>query len=148
MADRIVVMGDGLMAQVDTPERLFGQPNSSWVCEFVGGGNLLRGELASADGGARMDIAPGSSVCVAAAAMPGGVVQVPFDKVRLRPCPAGEGLPVTGRRFLGATVELHLAYPAGTVCAHVSPAEAAPFPVGAHAHVGADPADCRLLPDR
>ncbi len=144
MADRIVVMRDGEIAQVDTPERLFAAPATAWVCEFVGAGNLLRGALApGAEGRMRIDVGPGSAV---EAAGEGSVVQLPFDKVRLTP--AADGLEVTGRRFLGATVELQLATPAGVVCAHLAPQEAAAFPVGARARIAADPADCRLLPDR
>lgn len=145
MADRIVVMRDGRVAQVDTPERLFNAPNSAWVCEFVGGGNLLRGALEPArTGHLRLHVAPGSVFEVASG--PGAVVQVPFDKIRLQP--SAEGLPVTGRRFLGAIVEVQLASPAGVVCAHLPPSDAAAFPVGARAHIAADPAHCRLLPDR
>ena len=134
MADRIVVMRDGAIAQVDTPEMLFTAPNSAWVCEFVGGGNLLRGPLSQGFA------LPG----LAAAA--GTVVQLPFDKVALRP--AADGLEVVARRFLGATVEVQLAYEHGVVCAHLPPAEAAAFPLGSRAQVGADPALCRVLPDR
>jgi ABC-type Fe3+/spermidine/putrescine transport system ATPase subunit len=148
MADRIVVMRDGKVVQVDTPERLFGAPNSAWVCEFVGGGNLLRGELVPCgDGWLRLDVGSGSSLRVAQGT-PGNVVQVPFDKVRLIPSASDTGLPVTGRRFLGSMVELHLQSAAGTVLAHVPPNEAAAFPLGARAHISADPADCRVLPDR
>ena len=146
MADRIVVMRDGVIAQVATPEDLFHAPNSAWVCEFVGAGNLLRGPLIpGGDGRLRLDVAPGSIIEVAAAPGAGGVVQVPFNKLRLLPDPAG--LPVTGRRFLGAAVELHVATPAGPVCAQMPVSEAALFPIGARARLGADPADCRLLPD-
>ena len=146
MADRIAVMRAGTIAQVDTPERLFRLPATAWVCEFIGGGNLLRAPLApTANGTLRMEPSPGSSIEVAAG--PGAVVQVPFDRLRLRPAPDGQGLPVTGRRFLGATVAVHLASPAGPLCAHLPPGAATPFPLGARAHVTADLADCRLLPD-
>jgi ABC-type Fe3+/spermidine/putrescine transport system ATPase subunit len=130
MADRIVVMRDGQIAQVDTPETLFAAPNSAWVCDFVGAGNLLRGDAAG--------ILPG--------APPGSVVQVPFDKLRISP--AANGMPITGRRFLGAMVELQMATPGGILCAHLPPAAATGFTIGTHVHLNADPADCRVLPDR
>lgn len=145
MADRIVVMRDGAIAQLDTPERLFTSPNSAWVCHFVGGGNLLRGTLLpGARGHLRLELAPGSIV-----EAPGsdrtGLVQLPFDKVRL--VPAEDGLQVTASRFLGATVELHLTYAGGVLCAHVAPEAAASFPLGARARVSAEPGHCRLVPD-
>ena len=145
MADRIVVMRDGVIAQTDTPEQVFKAPNSAWVCQFVGGGNLLRGALVPCgDGLLRLDVAPGSAVHVPSGR--GEVVQVPFDKLAVRPAADGEGLVVTGRRFLGATVELHLASLAGPLCAHLPPDQAAGFTLGARAHVQAVAADCRLLP--
>ena len=144
MADRIAVMRDGQVAQLATPEVLFAAPSSAWVCEFVGGGNLLRGALRpGAPGHLRLELAPGSVVEVEGSG--GGAVQLPFDKVRLQPAP--DGLAVSARRFLGAAVELHLPYAGGTVCAHLPPEDAAAFPIGARAHVRADAAHCRLVPD-
>ena len=146
MADRIVVMRDGSIAQLDTPERLFAAPNSAWVCQFVGGGNLLRGALRpGAPGHVKLDLAPGSAIEVAGTDT-GALVQLPFDKVRLTP-DAG-GLEVTARRFMGATVELHLDYAGGVLRAHLAPQDAAAFPVGARVRVAADPGDCRLVPDQ
>jgi ABC-type Fe3+/spermidine/putrescine transport system ATPase subunit len=150
MADRIVVMRDGAIAQVDTPERLFRAPASAWVCEFVGAGNVLRGTLTPVDDRLRLQIGQGSTIDVhaVAGAEPAGAVQVPFDKLRLARCGDGAGLPVTGHRFLGSAVELHLATPNGMLRALLPMDAAAKFPVGSHARVAADAADCRLLPDR
>jgi len=50
LADRIAVMRDGRIYQVDTPEVLFRRPVSCWVARFVGGKNLFRGEAVK-DGG-------------------------------------------------------------------------------------------------
>ena len=147
MADRIVVMRDGQIVQADTPERLFNAPSSAWICEFVGGGNLLHGTLVSdGSGHVCLEVAPGSTLRVPATTS-GSVVQLPFDKVRLRPCAPGEGLAVTARRFLGSVVELHLQSAVGTVRAHLPAAEASAFPLGARAQIAADPAHCRVLPD-
>ncbi len=49
MADRIVVMRDGTIRQVATPEQLFAAPADAWVADFIGAGNLLDGEI-RADG--------------------------------------------------------------------------------------------------
>jgi ABC-type Fe3+/spermidine/putrescine transport system ATPase subunit len=134
MADRIVVMRDGQIGQVDTPERLFTAPASAWICDFIGAGNLVRGTLP-----------PGSTID---ANGQGSVIQLPFDKVRLHACAAGEGLTVTARRFLGAAMELHLAYPGGVIRAHLPPEAAASYPLGTSVHVMAGAADCRLVPDQ
>ena len=145
MADRIVVMRDGAIAQIDTPERLFNAPTSAWVCEFVGAGNLIRGTFRpSVHGGCEIELAPGIVLRANGIATPGMAVQLPFDRVRLMPS-EGSGLTVTGRRFLGSVVEVQLTHATGVICAHLTPGQAAAFPIGAHAIVAADPGDCRLI---
>jgi iron(III) transport system ATP-binding protein len=50
MADRIVVMNDGVIEQVGTPEEIYGHPASPFVAEFVGTMNFLnavKGEAGS-----------------------------------------------------------------------------------------------------
>jgi putative spermidine/putrescine transport system ATP-binding protein len=49
LADRIVVMRDGVVRQVGTPQELYGQPAYSDVAEFMGYRNLIRSRV-SAEG--------------------------------------------------------------------------------------------------
>lgn len=49
MSDRIAVMFDGAIAQLDTPEGLYRRPRSRRVGEFIGMMNLLDGHLAAED---------------------------------------------------------------------------------------------------
>jgi putrescine transport system ATP-binding protein len=56
MADRIGVMESGRLEQVATPRQLYEAPNSRWVAEFVGGINIMEGQIESRDAG-RMTIA-------------------------------------------------------------------------------------------
>ena len=44
MADRIAVMNEGRIVQVDTPEGVFAAPKSEFVANFVGIRNVLRGQ--------------------------------------------------------------------------------------------------------
>ena len=149
MADRIVVMREGRIEQVDTPEQLFAAPASAWVCDFIGAGNLVRGPLQPGpDGHPCLELAPGSPIRAIGIPSAEAVIQVPFDQLRLLPCAGPEGLAVTARRFLGSAVELHLTHPGGVIRAHLPPADAAAYPIGARAHVSAGPAGCRLIPDR
>jgi ABC-type Fe3+/spermidine/putrescine transport system ATPase subunit len=151
MADRIVVMRNGLIEQVAAPEALFRRPNSAWVCEFVGAGNLLRGDLVPLGGG-RLRLEMGPGVAIEVMQQPGDeagcVVQVPFNKLRLAVCAEGAGLPVIGRRFLGSTVEVQLAHGPTVLSAQMPMDDAAAFPIGTQVRVSAGAADCRLLPDR
>lgn len=46
MSDRVAVFAKGKIEQVDTPRMLYQKPATSFVADFVGGANVLRGELA------------------------------------------------------------------------------------------------------
>ena len=50
MSDRVVVMRDGGILQVDTPARLYRHPNCRYVANFVGRTNLLAGVVQEAGG--------------------------------------------------------------------------------------------------
>ena len=47
MADRIVVMNDGSIEQVGTPEEIYGTPASPFVADFIGVMNFMQGEITS-----------------------------------------------------------------------------------------------------
>ena len=43
LADRLVILHDGIILQKGTPRELFEQPSTPWVAEFLGLGNLVHG---------------------------------------------------------------------------------------------------------
>ena len=45
MSDRIGIMNDGRLEQVDTPRRIYDAPATEFVADFVGETNLLRGQV-------------------------------------------------------------------------------------------------------
>src|SRR5206468_9641796 len=45
VADRIVVMNEGKIEQIGTPEEVYEQPNSPFVYHFLGNVNLFKGRL-------------------------------------------------------------------------------------------------------
>ncbi len=45
MADRIVVMGDGLIEQIGTPMEIYRNPVSPYVADFIGAMNFLHGKV-------------------------------------------------------------------------------------------------------
>ena len=47
VADRVVVMNDGRIEQVGTPDEVFHQPASAFVMDFLGNVNLFRGRVES-----------------------------------------------------------------------------------------------------
>src|SRR5437870_983100 len=44
MSDRIVVMRDGLIAQVGSPSEIYNAPRTAFVADFIGSANLIRGK--------------------------------------------------------------------------------------------------------
>lgn len=49
LSDRIAVMGDGKLAQIDTPQAIYDAPQSRYVAEFIGKTNLLEATVAGSD---------------------------------------------------------------------------------------------------
>lgn len=45
MADRVVIMGQGEIAQIGTPQKIFRNPRNRFVAEFVGPNNILEGNV-------------------------------------------------------------------------------------------------------
>lgn len=51
MADQVAVFSDGKVAQVGTPEEVYGRPRTRFVADFVGSSNVLAPETTRALGG-------------------------------------------------------------------------------------------------
>jgi spermidine/putrescine transport system ATP-binding protein len=54
MSDRIAVMSNGVVEQVDTPENVYERPATTFVAGFIGVSNLMPGTVGSAGGGRGM----------------------------------------------------------------------------------------------
>jgi ABC-type Fe3+/spermidine/putrescine transport system ATPase subunit len=54
MSDRIAVMSNGVVEQVDTPENVYERPSTTFVAGFIGVSNLMPGMITSATGGRGM----------------------------------------------------------------------------------------------
>jgi spermidine/putrescine transport system ATP-binding protein len=51
MSDRIAVMNNGVIEQIDTPEGVYERPGTEFVAGFIGVSNLMPGRIESAAGG-------------------------------------------------------------------------------------------------
>ncbi len=51
LADRIVVMADGLIQQAGKPQDVYRAPTNAFVANFIGTNNLLKGQASAGDGG-------------------------------------------------------------------------------------------------
>jgi putative spermidine/putrescine transport system ATP-binding protein len=107
LADRLVLMHEGRVQQIGTPEALHLRPANPFVARFIGGSNVLQGRI---DGGTHMELAGRTRVTLArryGAAGPATMAVRP-DSIRLAPVgrlPSRIEGEVELCTWLGATVE-------------------------------------------
>lgn len=170
LADRVLVMHGGRIAQEGTPEELYRRPASPLVASFLGVTNFVAGTLVAVDG------SRGTVMTSGGVRLTGTIPQEQREGLReaspvllaIRPSeillhvqePAG--VPnalagtVNGRAFLGDYVEYSFASPAGTLrvrasCGTSVSAEApvwATFPIGAAMVLPADGSEALATPGR
>ncbi|NNU64303.1 sulfate/molybdate ABC transporter ATP-binding protein [Rhizobium sp. WYCCWR 11152] len=100
LADRVVVMSQGAIEQVGTPDQVYDNPNSPFVFGFIGQSNCLQVEIS--DGDIRFE---GRSLGLNAEGEPDGTAQLYFRPHDVRLCESAEnciaGQPVSSRRVAG-----------------------------------------------
>lgn len=120
-ADRVAVMNDGRLEQVDRPEALYNKPATHFVADFVGHGNFLPATVA--DGLAQTELGalrvPGATTDGRAR-----ILVRPHDIALIRGKPSDGSLVVRERRFLGSEVEYVLELPSGQQIISHQPPEA------------------------
>jgi iron(III) transport system ATP-binding protein len=50
LSDNIIIMNQGVVAQMGTPQEIYYHPNSEFVADFIGEANFLKGKLENLDG--------------------------------------------------------------------------------------------------
>lgn len=73
MSDRVAVLAEGKVLQVDTPERLYEQPTSREVADFIGIMNFIDGKIVQQNGDAVVIEAAGIGNILAMARLESGV---------------------------------------------------------------------------
>ncbi len=98
LADRVVVMRNGRIEQVGTPDRIYQAPASPYVFDFIGRGNALDGavrdgQFVSDDGAARF-AAPGvADGPVVAQLRPHDFERIDLERIDPQRNDGGEGIP-------------------------------------------------------
>jgi ABC-type Fe3+/spermidine/putrescine transport system ATPase subunit len=118
MSDRIVLMRDGQIEQLDAPRQLFEMPSTPYAAGFVGDHNLLRGPIIEAPDRHRAVVRTSIGPVPVRASLPSvlprvgstGVVAVRSDRIRLVLETAGAGTDeaggvVVGSAYSGAYVD-------------------------------------------
>jgi spermidine/putrescine ABC transporter ATP-binding subunit len=96
LADRIVIMRNGKLEQIGTPQEIYSRPVSRFVAGFIGASNFLRGRVAGREGGTTLvALAGGARVTVPGAASAVGEVTVAVrpEAISVHPAAAGEDGP-------------------------------------------------------
>lgn len=129
MADRLAVFNEGRIAQIGTPEQVYGRPATRFVADFVGSSNVLPPDVTKSIGG------------------PEAWSSLRPEVVRLVPAEGAvlHGI-VTGLRYLGAGSRVVVQLAAGTAeVAALLPSGAAVPPVGARIGLSFDATDLHVM---
>jgi iron(III) transport system ATP-binding protein len=154
ISDRIVVMRDGVIEQVGTPGEIYDRPRNTFVADFVGSANLIRGRRRAdleRDGSVVIETPGGALVHGTAGAHPAGdatLMAVRTVRLRLdraRPDGSVNAWPARIRRrvFQGDFTQYHVEWDGRELIVR----SAAPDPLveGEHVFVSADPRYCVVL---
>jgi ABC-type Fe3+/spermidine/putrescine transport system ATPase subunit len=156
MSDRIVVMRDGLIAQVGSPSDIYNLPRNAFVADFVGSANLIRGRHRGdldADGLIVLETPAGQIVFGVAQGRPAGAaltfsVRTVHLKLSMqRPAEPRNGWPVKVERsvFQGDFTQTNVRW--GDQLVVIRAAAMAPLPEGSEAFMSVDPKRVVLLED-
>jgi ABC-type Fe3+/spermidine/putrescine transport system ATPase subunit len=78
MADQVVILDQGRIAQIGTPEQVFQHPRTPYVASFMGAENIIDGEAVAGAGAMRLRVANAPEAQVDCDAMLAGPVQAHF----------------------------------------------------------------------
>jgi ABC-type Fe3+/spermidine/putrescine transport system ATPase subunit len=154
ISDRIVVMRDGVIEQVGTPGEIYDRPRNTFVADFVGSANLIRGRRRpdlERDGAIVLETASGALVHGTALGRSAGaeaLMAVRTVRLRLdrsRPVGTVNVWPARVRRrvFQGDFTQYHVDWDGRTLVARLADAE--PLGEGADVFVSVEPRHCVLL---
>jgi iron(III) transport system ATP-binding protein len=154
ISDRVVVMRDGAIEQVGTPGEIYDRPRNTFVADFVGSANLIRGRRRpdlEQDG--RVVIETPSGALLHGTALDrrsGAEALVAIRTVRLRlartPSPGSVNVwpaRIRQRVFHGDFTQYHVDWDGRRLIVRSAASE--PMAEGEEVFVSADPRDCVLL---
>jgi ABC-type Fe3+/spermidine/putrescine transport system ATPase subunit len=154
ISDRIVVMRDGVIEQVGTPGEIYDRPRNTFVADFVGSANLIRGRRRpdlERDGAIVLETASGALVHGTALGRSAGaeaLMAVRTVRLRLdrsRPVGTVNVWPARVRRrvFQGDFTQYHVEWDGRTLIVRSAAAE--PMAEGDEVFVSAEPRHCVVL---
>jgi iron(III) transport system ATP-binding protein len=153
IADRIILMNNGRIAQVGSPAELYDHPSSSFVADFIGQTNLIKGTvIGEVPGGRRVKTAIGELLAAGEAAVSDREILINIRPEKIRLVRSGGASPgknnltvmIVESLFLGEASE----YVATIGEARLRISSSPPVPgVAGQVRLEIDPADCVILPE-
>jgi multiple sugar transport system ATP-binding protein len=143
MADRIVIMKDGHIQQVGTPDEVYRNPANAFVAQFVGAPSMNMLSASYVDG--QVILPSGQSLALPFAGQHSGDVMLgvrPDDLLPVTAHPIIEGQ-VTVREPLGPDTLIYVETPAGEIVAKAD--SRTPPDVGQRVKLGASPENLHLF---
>jgi spermidine/putrescine ABC transporter ATP-binding subunit len=154
LSDRIVVLDEGRVQQIASPEEAYLKPANRFVADFLGTANLLEGVAERADGGWRLRLDDGETVACGDPGPPAGrtvCAIVRPERVLLAPADGGDtgdGLlaRVSDVIYLGQSLRYHLEARQGKTVIATSTDRGARFTAGAAVRLTWRPDDVWVIP--
>jgi len=152
LSDKIAVMNDGEIAQIDGPRNIYDRPASQFVADFIGTTNFIRGTLGLAAGEGRHVVTTSCGEIVASVMEPLArespvivCVRPEHLVVHDRPMPEGRSCCATvqGSVFLGERQDLELRVGETVLTVHAHPSTA--HAVGTTVYLTFPPEHCVLF---
>ncbi|HWF40359.1 MAG TPA: ABC transporter ATP-binding protein [Candidatus Acidoferrales bacterium] len=154
LADRMAIMDQGRIVQVDTPVNIYERPAHPFVASFIGQANLIRGTVSAVQGSLLRVVSPsleivgqGNGFLVGAAV----IAIIKSERFRLaseKPLDGSHCIPVTieSRTYLGATMQYICATAAEKLTiAEPNGADNQKFEIGDAVFAAYRPSDCLIL---
>ncbi|MDB6177438.1 ABC transporter ATP-binding protein [Paracoccus sp. Z330] len=148
VSDRIVVMKDGVVAQMGSPRDLYEAPESEFIADFIGEANIISGRILSVGGAeARVDIG-GSVITLPARGLGEGPARLAMRSNAARVRNDGPGVTgtVASSAYLGDHVEYEIDGALGRIFV-VDDESDSPLPVGAPVTLELRPRGLALIPE-
>lgn len=157
LADRMAIMDQGRIVQVDTPVNVYERPAHPFVASFFGQANLIRGSVTEVQGQLiRFGAANGQQIVGEGSGLPVptkviGVIKSERIRITREPpldCPNALRVRIESRTYLGATIQ-YRCFASGEKILATEPnaADRGQFDQGSDAFATWRPADCLVLRD-
>lgn len=149
MSDRVVVMNEGAIEQIGTPEEIYEKPATKFVADFIGRANFFPAEVASTDSaGSQISFAGGTtSVATPLTGYSDVSVMIRPHRIQLEPASGGFVGTVNSVTYLGDIIQYDIDLGGTEIAVEITSQSAADqrFTVGDSVSVSWQPEDALIF---